>query len=125
MLALIRREFYRKVPEKQFFQERPRLKSAITYPARWLNERGVTATASLYRRVLRTVIDAIKQHGRRDKIDRFEIYFLDCVQKHMKHHGEEYYEAAKAARSAADVLPTVLRRVQVGAADLTTAAQPH
>lgn len=42
------------------------------------------------------------------------------VQQHMKHHGEEYYDLAKAGRRAADSLPAVLRDVHIGKAQINT-----
>jgi hypothetical protein len=105
MLSRIRREFFRYATNKQFFQERPLLIQAITGPAKYMNERGVKAPASLYRRILQTVIDTIRQKGNRSKIQRFSVYFLHCVQEHMKHHGDEYYYQAKAARPIGSLLP--------------------
>ena len=80
--------------QRQFFQERDLLRQAIAFPAARLKERlGVTATDDLYRRILRTVIDTIKEHGNRAKIQQVSAYFLHAVQTHMDHHGEEYYES--------------------------------
>ncbi len=120
-LALIRRTFFAKKTERQFFQERDLLRQAVAFPAARLKERfGVTATDDLYRRILSTVIDAIKQHGNLRKIERFSVYFLHSVQQHMDHHGEEYYEAAKAARSAAELLPDALRTAHINKATVAT-----
>ena len=120
-LALIRKTFFAKMPEKQFFQEKAMLELAISFPAAHLKERyGVSATVSLYRRVLKTVIETIVAKGNRAKIERFSVYFLHCVQTHMQHHGEEYYMAAKAARSAADLLPEALRSSHIVMADRAT-----
>jgi hypothetical protein len=121
MLRLIRREFFGHLTEKRFFQERPRLIEAITWPAHWMNERGVRLPASGYRRILGKVIDTIKRHGNREKIQRFSVYFLHSVQEHMKHHGDEYYYETKAARPISAVLPAVTRHVRPGRApDRTT-----
>jgi hypothetical protein len=120
-LALIWKMFFAKTPERQFFQERDFLRQAISYPAAHLRERyGVSATDSLYRRIIKTVIDTIVLKGNRAKIQRFSVYFLHCVQEHMKHHGEEYYDAAKTARSAADLLPAALRASHIVKADRAT-----
>jgi uncharacterized protein YjaG (DUF416 family) len=120
-LALIRRTFFAKTSEKQFFQEKNMLLQAIAFPAAHLKERyGVSAMDSLYRRILKTVIETIVEKGNRAKIERFSAYFLHCVQTHMQHHGEEYYEAAKAARSAADILPAAMRGAHIVRADVTT-----
>jgi hypothetical protein len=121
MLRLIRREFFAKHTDKRFFQERTTLIEAITWPARCMNILGARLPASGYRRILGTVIDAIKRHGNRAKIQRFSVYFLHSVEEHMKHHGDEYYYASKAARPIGAILPAVMRNVRPGPApDRTT-----
>jgi hypothetical protein len=70
--------------------------------------------------ILRTVIETIVAKGNRAKIERFSVYFLHCVQQHMQHHGEQYYDLAKAARRAADLLPEALRASHIVKADRTT-----
>lgn len=120
-LAALRKAFFAGKSDRQFFQERDLLRQAIAFPAARLKERfGVTATDDLYRRVLATVIETIKRHGNLRKIERFSVYFLHAVQQHMDHHGEKYYEDAKAARSAADLLPAALRASHIVRADRTT-----
>lgn len=120
-LGLIRRRFFAKTPEKQFFQERDLLLQAVAFPAAHIYKRyGVAGTDPLYGRILANVIDTIVRKGNRAKIKRFSVYFLHCVQEHMSHHGEEYYKAAVAARSAADSLPAVMARVRIGQAEHDT-----
>jgi hypothetical protein len=114
-LRVVRREFFRSATDKQFFQERSMLIQAITWPARYLNERGVKAPASAYRRILGIVIGTIRQKGNVSRIRRFSVYFLHAVQEHMKHHGDQYYYMAKAARPIGAVLPSVTRHVRPGA----------
>lgn len=118
MLASIRRDFFAKLTERQFYQERSMLMRTITYPARWITERGTgaTATIGLVRRVLVTVIDTIKSKGNTAGIERFSVYFLHCVQRHMMIHGEDYYIAAKAPKTSAAVVDGVMRRI-AGAGD--------
>ena len=115
-MGLIRREFFAAHMPKRFFQERAMLIQAITFPAKWMKERGRSPDFRLYRRILGTVIYTIKRHGNMAKIERFSVYFLHCVQEHMRHHGDEYYEAAKAARPIASILPDVTREVRPGRA---------
>jgi hypothetical protein len=120
-LALIRRTFFAKTVEKQWFQESDLIRQAIAFPAAHLKERyGATADDRMYRQILRTVIDTIVAKGNRSKIDRFSVYFLHCVQKHMQHHGEEYHIAAKAARRLVDLLPAATRGAEIVRADRTT-----
>ncbi len=112
MLAELRREFFKRSTDKQFNQEAHLLRQAIYFPARYLNDRGARALPSKYRQILRIVIQTIKAKGNRAKIHRFSVYFLHCVQEHMKHHGDEYYQAAKSARPVASLLDPALRRLQ-------------
>jgi hypothetical protein len=112
MLAWIRREFFRLASDKKFFQEREILVQAITWPARYINDRGAKLQATDYRRIIGTVIDAIRRHGKLSKIARFSAYFLYSVQQHMIHHGEEYYMAAKAAKPIGAILPRVAARLR-------------
>jgi hypothetical protein len=79
MLGLIRREFFAVMSDKRYFQERLATLLAITYPARWLEDRGANATIALLRKIILNVIFAIKRHGNRPQIQRFSIYFLHCV----------------------------------------------
>lgn len=120
-LSLIRRTFFKDAGDSEFYQERNLLLQAIAFPAAHLKKRyGVSATDSLYRKILKTVIETIVAKGNLAKIERVSVYFLHCVQKHMDHHGEDYYDLAKAARSAANLLAPALRDAQIVKANLTT-----
>jgi len=111
MLRVVRREFYPEKFTKEFFEDRGFLLSAITNPARYLNDRGARVPASKYRAILATVISTIKRHGQsRATIGRFAIYFLYCVQQHMSHHGDEYLAAAKDLRPIGSIIGGVLKR---------------
>lgn len=63
MLRVVRREFYPEKFTKEFFEDRRFLLSAITNPAKYLNDRGARVPASKYRAILATVISTIKRHG--------------------------------------------------------------
>jgi hypothetical protein len=111
---------------KRFYQERNLLIQAIAWPGDWMDRRGVrlrddAAAIHLYRKILGRVIQTIKRHGRCDRIKRFSAYLLHSVQEHMRYHGEEYYEQAKAARPISALLPEATRHVRHGRApDSTT-----
>lgn len=120
MLRQIKAEFFAKVPDKQFYQELHLLRSAITYPARWLKDRGgQNVTIGLMRKILGAVIGTIKKHGDRANIGRFSVYFLHCVQGHMSHHGDEYLQEAKRMPAIARFVPAAVRdlKAKLGAAD--------
>jgi hypothetical protein len=85
MLAQIQREFFRGKTDSEFYQERNLLLQAIACPADWLKQRGIhKMPLADYRRILQTVLEAIREHGRRAKIRRFSAYFLHSVQRHMQ-----------------------------------------
>lgn len=120
-LGLIRRTFFAEAGDSEFYQERNLLLQAIAFPAAHLKERySVSTPDSLSRTILITVIKAIQAHGKRREIERFSVYFLHCVQKHMEHHGEGYYTQAKAARRAAESLPDLLAKVRIGEIERST-----
>lgn len=112
MLAEIRKKFFKKVPEKQWFQERTMLVNAIALPARYLHDHGIAALPSLYRRILRTVIQTIVERGATKDIRRFSFYFVRCVDLHMKHQGEKYYSEAKGTRTAASFIDPAIRNLR-------------
>jgi hypothetical protein len=120
-LGLIRRTFFADAIDSEFFKQRDLLLQAIAFPAAHLKERyGVSTPDSISRAILCTVIETIKAHGNRKKIERLNVYFLHCVQSHLQHHGEEYYEKAKAARRAAESLPAVISQVRIGETERST-----
>ena len=115
-LRSLRNQFY-KGEDKLFFQERRLLIAAICYPAQWLDQRAVRLNAKRYTGILTKIIRTINQHGRLSRVRCMGRYLLHCVQTHMSHHGDAYYEEAKATRNVIDdVLLGLGKRVQSGAA---------
>lgn len=125
MLAQIHREFFRTLTDKQFFQERSLLKQAVTFPASHMQERfGAALPLIKYQQIIKTVIEAIRKHGNRNKIERFSAYFLHCVQEHMLHHGDSYYNEAKnlaAGRRVSSVVSEAMKGIRPGYVDDTKA----
>lgn len=113
-LRSIRNQFY-KGHEKLFFQERNLLLQAITYPASYLNQRGVGLNAARYQAILTQVIRTINAHGNLAAVRSPGRYLLHAVQEHMRHQGEEYYECGKRTRDAiADALLGLKPRAKTG-----------
>ena len=115
-LRSLRNQFY-KGEDKLFFQERRLLMAAICYPAQWLDQRAVRLNAKRYTDILTKIIRAINAHGQLSTVRSMGRYLAKCVQEHMSHHGDAYYEEAKATRNVIDdVLLGLGNRVQKGAA---------
>jgi hypothetical protein len=124
MLAELRKEFFAQATAKRFFQEVDLLKKAIFYPASWMHRRGAKAGPEKYLQILRLIIRTIKRNGnlvRRSEIRSFGLYFYKCVQEHMNHHGDGYYEQAKC-RPVADMLDPAIRKLRDQDASRTTEA---
>lgn len=106
-------ELFYKRDARRFRQHQDALKKALTYPASWLNSRGVSMPAKWHAEILKRILDEIAKFGAR-KVHYFPAYVLTCVKGHMDHKGEAYYEAAKVRKTppnapaiASEVLSTL------------------
>lgn len=120
LLADIHARFYQGVTAKKWAQERSILVQAITYPARYINERGGKLPGRRYREILVAILADIQRHVQAKRINRLSIYILHCVQEHMRHQGDRYYQEAKDAKPAAQVAGNVIRKVRAAMPDSTT-----
>lgn len=100
LLTNIRNQFYTEATAKKFFQDRNVLLLAITYPAKWLKERGVTWSSDRYFQTLRDLLQEIKRHGATGQVKYFPGYLLKCVQDHFAHNSDTYCDEGKRMRSA-------------------------
>ena len=96
-LHRLRHQFYPD-DEKGFFQQRTMLITALTTPARWLDERGVRLPVGRLDEILDDIVKTIMRHGDTARIGYFCRYFLHAIQQHMSHQGERYYEEGKSLR---------------------------
>jgi hypothetical protein len=101
LLGVIRGQFY---PDaKSFYQDRAFLqRNVVLWPAKWLDQRGVTLPPARYKEILLEVFTGIKQHGQTGAVRYWPGYLMKCVQDHFKHHGEDYYEEGKSVRNLAE-----------------------
>lgn len=118
MLGFIRGKWY---PQRsvQFAKDRPRLlKWVVLYPARWLDERGVTISAEEYLDLFVSpsdglLMDALR-HGS-DSIAYIPAWLGRVIQSHLQIHGDRIYERAKSVARLTEHAIMVAGR-QVGAA---------
>ena len=98
LMGVIRNQFYGGddawFKDQEFIRRR-----VVTWPARWLNTRGVTLPAERYKAILLGIFQEIKRHGATGAVKYWPGYLVHCVQEHFKHHGEEIYGEAKALRN--------------------------
>lgn len=95
--------FYRTKTARQWLQDERPLKEALTWPAVWLNERGVGMPSADYEAKLLEIIEGIARHGDLTRVKFFPAYLGDCIRKHFLHHGDEIYAARKHVRTAMDL----------------------
>lgn len=99
LLGVIRRQFCAQLTDKQWYENQRFFKRVILYPAKYLNERGVTLPPDRYQAILQDVFQEIKRHGQTAVVGFWPGYLLKCVQEHFAHHGEDYYSEGKSLRS--------------------------
>lgn len=103
LLEEIRRRFYGGQPVRDFHRDRHMLLYALTWPATWLEHRGLTCSSVRYRMLVTGRLDDIAVHGDPARYGAyFPTYLLKCVQDWFQHHGDELYGELKHIRNALD-----------------------
>ena len=102
LLAQIKQHFYIcQSSEKQFYADRRILLYALTWPGKWLNQRGLQMDARQYEELLTQRLKANAQHGKPERYEHyFPAYLLKCLQDWFAHHGERLYEELKHVRNS-------------------------
>lgn len=99
LLRIIRNQFCPDMTVKQWCQNQNFFKRVLTYPASWLNKKGVTLPPARYQAIIRDLLLDIKTNRAAATVKHWPGYLLHCFQEHFRHHGETYYDEAKAFRN--------------------------
>jgi len=76
---------------------------ALTWPAVWLEHRGLTCPAARYQKLIAARLGDIAVHGDPARYGAyFPAYLLKCLQDWFQHRGEELYDELKHVRNALD-----------------------
>lgn len=98
LMGAIRNQFYDGndawFADQEFIRRR-----VVTWPARWLNGRGVTLKPARYKEILLDIFQEIKRHGQTAAVEYWPGYLVHCVQQYFEHHGEEIYAEGKSLRN--------------------------
>ena len=128
LLLAIRQRFYVHRPT-DYHRDRQRLLHAVTWPATWLDERGLTCSAQRYQTLIEERLHAIAAHGNPAAYGAyFPTYLLKCLQDFFARHGDELYAELKHIRNALDQLLASARfaeRVQRHARHLDLLVSTH
>ena len=129
LLAQIQQLFYTcKSSDKQFYADRRMLLYALTWPGKWLEQRGLPITAQRYEQLLTQRLKTIAQHGNPERYQRyFPGYLLKCLQDWFTHHGDELYEELKHVRNQLHSIEALLQACTSQRAEdiVTPMAQAH
>jgi hypothetical protein len=115
LMAKVRHDLYKGKPDKTWFAQQKMIKKALLHPAVYLHKQRVELPAARYRAILEDIINTIVAKGNLDRVDYMSRYFLFCVQKHMEHHGDQYYAEGKAIRNRVDLVMGSVEKAARGA----------
>jgi len=88
---------------RRFHRDRRMLLYALTWPAVWLERRGLTCPPGRYRALIAERLDAIGAHGDPACYSAyFPRYLLKCLQDWFERHGDDLYGDLKHIRNALD-----------------------
>lgn len=128
LLGSIRLRFYLHRPA-DYQRDRRRLLHAVTWPATWLDERGLTCVPPRYHTLIEERLQAIAAHGNPTAYGAyFPAYLLKCLQDWFDRYGDELYSELKHIRNALDQLLASARfaeRVQRHARHLDLLVSTH
>lgn len=128
LLQSIRLRFYAQ-RSADYHRDRRGLLHAVTWPATWLDERGLTCSPQRYQTLIDQRLHAITAHG--DPLrygGYFPSYLLKCLQDWFDRHGDDLYSELKHIRNALDQLLASTRfaeRVQRHARQLDLLVSTH
>ena len=100
----------------------------VTWPATWLDKRGLPITSQAYQKLLTQRLDDIAKHGDPKRYQTyFPRYLLKTIQDWFAHHGEDLYEELKHVRNQLCDIETILRSQPAQSAGdvVTPIAQAH
>ena len=104
LLRSIRLRFYGS-RTSDYHRDRMRLLHAITWPATWLDQRGLTCSPQRYQTLIDERLQTIAAHGNPAAFGAyFPAYLLKCLQDWFDRYGEELYSELKHIRNALDQL---------------------
>lgn len=117
LLAFLERKFYQG-HRIEFVKDRPRLLAwVVLWPAKWLNDRGVTIPADRYREIVMGIFMDSLRFGQVEKVTYFPAWLAKVIQSHFAVHGDEIYDEGKNLRTVVETTTMALGRLQVASPD--------
>jgi hypothetical protein len=105
LLEQVRVHFYAGSQPARFHHDRRMLLYAVTWPAVWMERRGLFCSQRRYRTLIEERLDAIRAHGEPARYGAyFPAYLLKCLQDFFERHGDDLYIELKHIRNALESL---------------------
>lgn len=102
LMDFLERKFYQG-HRIEFVKDRPRLLSwVVLWPAKWLQEHGVTIPAERYREIFMNVFMDGLRFGHTENITYLPAWLAKVIQSHFACHGDEIYDEGKNLRAVVD-----------------------
>lgn len=115
LMTKVRLDLYKGRPEKEWFSTQKMVKKALMHPAACLAKYNVELPAERYQEIVEDIINTVSRHGDLGKIGYMGRYFYHCVQEHMKHNGDRYYQEGKAVNNRVSLIMSSVERAHKGA----------
>jgi hypothetical protein len=117
LLRQVRVFLYSGLPDHSWFTQQARCKATLTFPGAWLDERKVELSSERYQQIMQAILVTIKEHCPNPRqLGPFPCAYLHrCVELHMQHHGDEYYQEGKSVRNALDRAMATTTRARISA----------
>lgn len=124
-MQLVRTKLYPQISDSAFRREWQDLLLAVSEPAAYMKERGLSGTAGLYLKILRRVLEDLLEKSERVLHAHNRPQILRAwIQKELRFRGDTYLDETKAAASRATgaIAAQILKGVQPVAARDQSAA---
>lgn len=115
LLLKVRRDLYPGETYDTWAAQQKMVQKALHHPAVYLNKMGVELPAERYQAIVSAIIETIRDNGNLSNVGYMARYFYTCVQRHMDHHGDEYYSEGKSVNNRVSLVMNALERAQRGA----------
>jgi len=133
LLEQISLDFYQHCDNpKAFYRDRTMLLYALSWPAKWLDERSLQMEPRAYGGLIEKRLKSIINHGDPERYGGyFPNYLLKCLQDWFAWHGEDLYMQLKDLRNSMwkidSILEALKSRTETSqpATSITTLAQTH
>ena len=118
LLRFLAEKFYAGDPVA-FAKDKPRLLDWVVFEfVRWLTRRGVSLRSDRFLAILRdTILMEALQCGNTGNIGYRPAWLRTVVQRHLQHHGEDYYAEGKSMRALAESALWAAQRATAPAPD--------